>query len=87
MAQQAVEGSRDARRGASDDAPTFPVPGIARAIVKLVRLVPAIVTLAFAGWAVAAALTGEGAIAAAAALMSMLALSVAARSAMSGDRL
>ena len=61
----------------------FHVPRVARAVVRLMRLVPALVTTAFAGWAVAAAFSGDGTVAAAAALMSALAFSVAARSTMS----
>ena len=72
----------DDRQGA-EDAGTFRVPAVARGVIRLIRLVPAVVTVAFAGWAVGAALAGEGAIAAGAALMSLLALSVALRSAMS----
>lgn len=48
---------------------------------------PALVTLAFAGWAVSAALAGEGATVAAASLMSLLALSVAVRAAIGANGL
>ena len=61
----------------------FRIPPLARAVVRIIRLIPALVTVSFAGWAVAAALVGDFTIAAAAATMGALAFSVAARSAMS----
>ena len=59
----------------------FRIPAFARGVIWLVRLVPSLVTVGFATWAVAAALAGEGEIAGAAAVMSLLALGVAVRSA------
>ena len=61
----------------------FRIPPVARAVIQFIRHVPTLVTVAFATWAVAAALAGDGEIAAAAAVMSALALSVAARSTLS----
>ena len=58
----------------------FRIPALARGVIWLVRLVPTLVTVGFGAWAVAATLAGEGAIAAAAGAMTMLALSVAVRS-------
>jgi hypothetical protein len=81
-----AENRPDRWQETADAGPPFRVPPIARAVIRLIRIVPTLVTVAFGGWAVAAALAGEGAIAAAAAMMSLLALSVAVRSAMSGDR-
>lgn len=48
---------------------------------------PTLVTVGFAGWAVTAAIAGDGAIAASATVMSLLALSVAVRSALGGRTL
>jgi hypothetical protein len=74
---------RDGAEETTHAGAAFRVPLVARAVVRLMRLVPAIVTTAFAGWAVAAAVAGNGTVAVAAALMSALALSVAVRSALS----
>lgn len=75
-------GPGDRAAGVEDGSP-FRIPWIVRGVVRLVRMVPALVTVAFAAWAVGAALEGDATVTAGASLMSLLALSVAVRSAIS----